>query len=126
LISNGDNVKDKNVEAFTQQLERGLFYLYILWVANEQLVSGVDISRIEHKHGHDISASRIYPTLHYLMERGYLAIEKIIEHGKVHKYYRTTEEGKEVLKKVRNELGEPMKEFLAKWLDDSMNLRLKK
>ena len=109
-------MKCGDVEDFTQQLERGLFGLYILWKASEQPVSGTDISGFEHRHGHEVSAGRIYPTFHDLMERGYLAMEEVVEHGKVHKYYKTTDEGKELLKKVRDELGEPMKEFLDKWL----------
>jgi len=109
-------MKDKDVKAFTRQLERGLFSLYILWEASEHPVSGTDLSKLERKHGHEVSAGRLYPTLHDLMGSGYLVMEEVVKHGKVHKYYRTTEEGKELLKKVRDELGEPMKEFLVNWL----------
>jgi DNA-binding PadR family transcriptional regulator len=116
IIDNrGDVVKDENVEEFTQQLERGLFNLYILWRASGHLVSGVDLSELEQKHGHEISAGRLYPTLHDLEKRGYLIMEKVVEHGKAHKYYRTTDGGKELLKEVWIELGQPMKEFLADW-----------
>ena len=111
-------MKDKDVKDFTQQLERGLFSLYILWKASEQPISGTDLSELEHKHGHEVSAGRIYPALHDLMEREYLVMEEVVEHGKVHKYYKTTDEGRELLKKVRDELGEPMKDFLIGWIGE--------
>jgi PadR family transcriptional regulator, regulatory protein PadR len=108
--------KNIDLKNFTRELERGLFCLYILWKADEQPVSGIDLSELEHDHGHEVSAGRLYPKLHDLTERGYLVMEKVNEHGKVHKYYKTTEEGRELLKKVRDELGEPMKDFLTGWI----------
>lgn len=104
------------MQTFTQGLERGLFNLYVLWKAARKPVTGTDILRTERKHGHEVSAGRVYPILHDLTERGYLVMEEVVEHGKVHKYYRTTDEGKELLKRVGDELGEPMKEFLDEWL----------
>jgi len=104
------------VKDFTHQLEKGLFNLYILWKAGEQPISGIDLLELEHEHGHEVSAGRIYPTLHDLTEREYLVMEEVVEHGKVHKYYKTTDEGRELLKKVRDELGEPMKDFLIGWI----------
>jgi len=108
-----NNVDMKN---FTQQLERGLFGLYILWKASDQQISGTDLLELEHSHGHKISAGRLYPSLRDLTERGYLVMEKVNEHGKIHKYYRTTGSGEELLRKVRDELGEPMKDFLTGWI----------
>jgi PadR family transcriptional regulator, regulatory protein PadR len=108
--------KNIDLKNFTQQLERGLFCLYILWKANEQAVSGIDLSELEHDHDHEVSAGRLYPKLHDLTEKGYLVMDEVNEHGKIHKYYKTTEEGRELLKKVRDELGEPMKDFLTVWI----------
>ncbi len=108
-----------DVRNFTQKLERGLFSLYILWKASEQSISGTDLSELERKHGHEVSSGRLYPTFHDLMEKRYLAMEEVVEHGKIHKYYKTTGEGKELLKKVRDELGEPMKDFLIGWIGES-------
>jgi DNA-binding PadR family transcriptional regulator/Fe2+ transport system protein FeoA len=109
----GETIDFKN---FTQQLERGLFCLYILWKANEQAISGIDLSELEHDHDHRVSAGSLYPKLHDLTEKGYLVMDEVNEHGKIHKYYKTTEEGRELLKKVREELGEPMKDFLTGWI----------
>ena len=104
------------MSVLTQQLERGLLRLYILWEASKRPISGVDILKSEREHGHELSAGRLYPTLHSLVKKRYLVVEEVVEHGKVHKYHRTSKEGKEILEKVRDELGEPMKEFLKEWL----------
>lgn len=104
------------MKEFTQQLERGLFSLYILWKADRHSVSGADLSELEKEHGHEISPGRLYPTLRDLEQRRYLAMEEVIEHGKVHKYYKATTEGGELLERVRKELGEPMNKFLIDWL----------
>jgi PadR family transcriptional regulator, regulatory protein PadR len=108
-----NNIDMKN---YTQQLERGLFGLYILWKASDQQISGTDLLELEQNHGHIISAGRLYPALHDLTRRGYLIMEEVNEHGKIHKYYETTDNGRELLKKVRDELGEPMKDFLNGWI----------
>jgi DNA-binding PadR family transcriptional regulator/Fe2+ transport system protein FeoA len=108
--------REIDLKDFTQKLERGLFCLYILWKARTQQISGSDLSELESKHGHMVSAGRLYPTLHNLTKRGYLAMEEVNEHGKIHKYYRTTDEGRKLLNKVRGELGEPMKDFLSEWI----------
>jgi DNA-binding PadR family transcriptional regulator len=100
----------------TLLLERGLFRVYVLWMCHKQTMSGDDFIRLELKHGHELSAGRLYPVLAELSDAGYLGIEQRNEHGKLHKYYSTTELGMGKLSAIKRDMGAPMKEFLVEWL----------
>ncbi len=100
----------------TLLLERGLFRVYVLWMCNKEALSGDDFINLEIQHGHELSAGRLYPVLAELAAAGYLRMEERNEHGKVHKYYRTTEEGLSKLSAIKSDMGLPMKQFLTEWL----------
>ena len=100
----------------TLLLERGLFRVYVLWMCHRQTMSGDDFIHIEIKHGHELSAGRLYPVLAELSDAGYLGVEERNEHGKLHKYYTTTELGMSKLSAIKRDMGAPMKEFLIEWL----------
>ncbi len=100
----------------TLLLERGLFRVYVLWTCRQQIMSGDDFIHLELQHGHELSAGRLYPVLAELADAGYLKVEERNEHGKLHKYYRTTELGMSKLSAIKRDMGAPMKEFLVEWL----------
>jgi len=104
------------MDEMTRYLERGLFRPYVLWICSRNLVSGMDLLDAERTHKHILSPGKLYPVLHKLTQEGYLEEERRIEHGKVHKYYRTTARGKQALERLREDLGPPMKDFLIDWL----------
>jgi DNA-binding PadR family transcriptional regulator len=101
-------------------LERGLFRVYVLWMCARKPMSGDDFINVEMQHGHELSAGRLYPVLAELTEAGYLKIEEKNEHGRLHKYYTTTEAGASKLDAIKRDLGEPMKGFLLEWLRDDV------
>jgi DNA-binding PadR family transcriptional regulator len=100
----------------TLLLERGLFRVYVLWMCHRGTMSGDDFINIEMQHGHELSAGRLYPVLAELADAGYLAAEERNEHGKLHKYYHTTDVGMSKLSSIKRDMGAPMKEFLVEWL----------
>jgi PadR family transcriptional regulator PadR len=104
------------MDEMTRHLERGLFRPYVLWLCSKAPVSGMDFMEVERSHHHDLSPGKLYPVLHELLKEGFLEEEIRIEHGKVHKYYTTTKQGREALERLRRELGPPMKDFLFEWL----------
>ena len=107
------------MDEMTRFLERGLFRPYVLWMCSKTAISGTDILNVEKMHNHVLSPGKLYPVLHRLMKDGLLREEIRIEHGKVHKYYTTTEKGERSLKLLRSDLGPPMKRFLMDWLETS-------
>ncbi len=104
------------MEEMTRRLESGLFRPYILWICSKSATSGTDLLTVERTHDHVLSPGKLYPVLHQLAEDGLLQEESRIEHGKVHKYYKTTSEGMKSLARLRSDLGPPMKNFLIDWL----------
>jgi DNA-binding PadR family transcriptional regulator len=102
----------------TMLLERGLFRVYVLWMCSKRTMSGDDFVNIEMGHGHELSAGRLYPVLAELAEAGYLKAEDRNEHGRLHKYYKTTEDGLNKLAAIKRDLGEPMREFVLQWLSE--------
>lgn len=104
------------MDDMTRFLERGLFRPYVLWICSRSPISGTDFLTVERMHDHVLSPGKLYPVLHQLMEDGLLEEENRIEHGKVHKYYTTTEKGMKSLELLRSDLGPPMKNFLMDWL----------
>jgi PadR family transcriptional regulator PadR len=55
---------------------------------------------------------KMYPTLHALRKKGYLSEERRVVGGKVRKYYRITETGRQVLALVRPKIRELVGEVL--------------
>ncbi len=107
------------MDELTRYLESGLFRPYVLWICSKSAISGTDFLNVERTHDHVLSPGKLYPVLHQLTRDGLLKEEMRIEHGKVHKYYRTTSKGMKSLEALRSDLGPPMKRFLLDWLRPS-------
>ncbi len=95
----------------------GFIRLHVLYHASQEPVFGLDMIRELARHGYSLSPGTLYPVLHRMEEEGFLQSEKQIVNGKVRKYYRTTQEGRQALAeayaKVRelvNEIGENQRE----------------
>ncbi len=102
----------------TAHLERGIFRAYVLWMCSIEERCGDDFIHLEVEHGHTLSPGKLYPVLKELTDAGLLKVKIKREHGKVHKYYRTTKKGLNVLNETKNELGMPMKTFIRTWLSE--------
>ena len=95
----------------------GFIRLHILYHASKEPVFGLDLIRELGKHGYSLSPGTLYPVLHRLEREGFLHSEKEVVNGKVRKYYRATDEGRQALAeayaKVRelvNEIGRDQEE----------------
>lgn len=102
----------------TVHLERGIFRAYVLWMCSIEERCGDDFMHLEMEHGHVLSPGKLYPVLKELSDTGLLKVRVKKEHGRIHKYYKTTEKGLSVLNQAKKELGFPMKEFIKMWLFD--------
>ncbi|MEX2461402.1 MAG: PadR family transcriptional regulator [Paenibacillaceae bacterium] len=62
-------------------------------------------------HGYTLSAGTLYPLLRTMVVSGLLVKEEKNVEGKIRKYYRATEKGKEVLVEARRKAYELFKEI---------------
>jgi len=92
----------------------GFIKIHILHHAQKEEVYGTALMEELKRHGYDISPGTMYPTLHSLVNQGYLErVERVVE-GKVRKYCRLTEKGREALAEAR----EKIKELVAEVMED--------
>ncbi|MBN2079807.1 MAG: helix-turn-helix transcriptional regulator [Spirochaetes bacterium] len=78
----------------------GFIKIYILQCAAKEDVYGKEIYDQLHEHGYKLSYGTLYGTLHGFKEKGYLADEERNVQGKIRKYYRITERGREALEQA--------------------------
>jgi len=87
--------------------------IHILHHAEKEEFFGLWMIEELRSHGYEISSGTLYPILHSMDKDGILkSREKTVE-GKVRKYYRLTEEGKEILKEVEKKTKELSDEILS-------------
>jgi len=84
-------------DKITRNFFLGFIRLHILYHATREPVFGLDLIRELARHGYSLSPGTLYPMLHRLEEDGFLQSEKEVVKGKVRKYYRATETGKQAL-----------------------------
>ena len=89
----------------------GFIRLHLLYHAAQEPVFGLDMIRELERHGYQLSPGTLYPILHGLEKDGYLVSEKQVVQGKVRKYYRATETGKEALREASTKVLELIKEI---------------
>ena len=75
----------------------GFIRLHILHHASRESVFGFSLINELERHGYHTSPGTIYPILHQMESNGFLFSEKTVINGKMRKYYRVTEEGKQAL-----------------------------
>jgi len=98
-------------EKVIRKLFLGFIQLHILYHAENEPVFGLWLMEELEEHGYDISAGTLYPILHNLEKYGLLTSEEVLVEGKVRKYYRTTQEGKEVLEMAKEKAKELIHEL---------------
>ena len=91
----------------------GFVRIHILHHAAEEPIYGVWMMEELREHGYEISPGTLYPILHSMEEKGYLACEERVVEGHVRKYYSATAEGHQALVEVRQKMAELMGEVLA-------------
>lgn len=91
----------------------GFVRIHILHHAAEAPVYGAWMIEELERHGYEISPGTLYPILHTMEEKGYLARENRVVEGRVRKYYTATEAGQGALEEVRGKMRELIGEVLA-------------
>jgi DNA-binding PadR family transcriptional regulator len=90
----------------------GFIKIHILYHASKEPVYGAWLMRELARHGYELSAGTLYPTLHALQREGYLTKEVRVIEGRQRKYYRITDRGQTVLAEARERIAELVHEVL--------------
>lgn len=87
--------------------------VHLLHHAAEGRIYGLEMIHELACHGYDMSPGTLYPILHSMEEAGYLTSEQETVAGKVRKYYRITEAGRDALTQLRPKVRELVGEVLG-------------
>jgi len=90
----------------------GFIKIHILYHAVEEPIFGAAIARELGRHGYNISPGTLYPMLHRLEREGYLESSPRLVDGRVRKYYRATQRGKQTLEQSKKKIEELVKEVI--------------
>ena len=93
-------------------LYSGLIRLHILHHAVEGEIFGLGIIEELRRHGYSLSPGTLYPLLHRLEERGYLASRKRREGRRIRRTYRATAAGRAALRASRAKVRELFAELI--------------
>ncbi len=81
---------------------KGAIIAYIMHYASKGPVYGVQIKEfLKNKLEYNVSDGTLYPWLNRIAESGFLHLEEKNVAGKIRKYYSITEEGRELLEKIK-------------------------
>ena len=86
-----------NNDKIFRNLFLGFIRLHILYHASKEPVFGLSLIQELERHGYRMSPGTLYPILHQMESNGFLLSEKATISGKMRKYYRITEDGKQAL-----------------------------
>ena len=89
-----------------QDLYSGLIRLHILYHASKESIFGLEMIRELRRHGYDISPGTLYPTLHRLEEKKYLASHRQLVGGKTRRCYTITPLGRRALTRAKAKVRE--------------------
>lgn len=90
----------------------GFIRIHILHHAAEAPVYGLAMMEELKRHGYALSAGTLYPILHSMEQKGYLAREDRVVEGHVRKYYTATVAGRRALAEARVKIAELVGEVL--------------
>lgn len=93
-------------EQIIRKVFNGLIYIHILHHGNEEPFYGSWMIEELKEHGYSISPGTLYPILKSMVEEGFIEKEERNVNGKIRKYYKTTEKGKELLLELKDKLKE--------------------
>jgi DNA-binding PadR family transcriptional regulator len=91
--------------------------LHVLYHANKEPISGVELMEELREHGYDVGPGTLYPMLQELERQGLLTREDAIVGGRRRKCARITRQGRLVLAEAR----EKIVELAAEIVDDVDN-----
>jgi DNA-binding PadR family transcriptional regulator len=89
----------------------GFIRIHILYHASKEPVFGLSLINELQRHGYSMSPGTLYPILHRMESSGFLFSEKSVINGKVRKYYRITEEGRQALEQAYEKITELTEEL---------------
>lgn len=95
-----------------QILYRGLVRIHVLFHASREPVFGLGMIRELRRHGYTVGPGTLYPLLHDLEARGYLASEGRTEGGRLRRAYAITPRGRRALKQARARVEELFREVV--------------
>jgi PadR family transcriptional regulator, regulatory protein PadR len=87
--------------------------VHLLHHAAEGPIYGLEMIEELGRHGYDIGPGTLYPIFHALEKDGYLSCESAAVNGKIRKYYRATEAGREALTRLRPKIRELVDEVVG-------------
>src|SRR5579871_6848653 len=90
----------------------GFVRVHLLHHASEGPIYGLEMQQELARHGYELSSGTLYPILHDLEKAGLLASEQEQVQGKIRKYYRITDEGRNALVLLRPKVRELVNEVL--------------
>lgn len=111
LLSDSDNEKRYERPPMDQELFSGLIRLHILHHAEKGPVFGGWIMEELARHGYRLSPGTLYPLLHRMEEKGYLASRRELGGGKYRRLYRITPRGRGTLRSAENKVRELFEEM---------------
>lgn len=95
-----------------RELFLGFIRVHILYHASQSPVYGLELIKELESHGYPVSPGTMYPILSKLEQSGLIISEKVKVEGKIRKYYRITESGREVLLQAKEKIHELAREVL--------------
>jgi PadR family transcriptional regulator PadR len=104
-------------EGILRHLYLGFMRLHVLYHANKEPISGVELMEELREHGYDVGPGTLYPMLQELERQGLLTREDAIVGGRRRKCARITRQGRLVLAEAR----EKIVELAAEIVDDVDN-----
>ena len=96
---------------------RGVVPVHVLHHAAQEPVYGAWMTSELARHGYSISPGTLYPLLHRMEQAGLLESAKHTVDGRVLRSYRATAEGRRVLARLRDLVGEVAGEVLVERRD---------
>lgn len=103
---------DKGESQINRELFLGFIKIHVLYHASKERVFGLELIEELARHGYQLSAGTLYPTLHKLEKAGYLECSSEVVNGKVRKYYTATDLGIKVLEDARCRINELVQEVM--------------
>jgi len=95
-----------------RKIFNGFIYIHILHHGQEDWFYGSWMIEELKEHGYNVSPGTLYPILKSMVDEDYLIKEEKNVNGKIRKYYRSTDKGRDLLKELKNNLKELVDEVL--------------
>lgn len=95
-----------------RRLFLGFIRLHILYHADKEAISGMELMEELRHHGYEVGPGTMYPMLHQMLEAGLLTSTEKVVAGKRRKNLKITPAGRRLLRNARTKLRELASEVL--------------